>query len=183
MCDHPNSEKGECHCKVERVPNFAQPRLLLELAKKPAHGYELIERLGQEGSASPDPGNFYRILRSLEEEGLVCSTWDTPNTGPAPRSGRPRRRRPDAPAAGALEGRGPHAPVVAKGGGAARARGRGRGALRPGPPAAAGAADRGVDQQAPNRVDRAGQRGRRRNRRAQQPQQRRSQPGMGWPYP
>ena len=84
MCDQ-HSEKGECHCKVERVPNFAQPRLLLELAKKPTHGYELIERLGQEGSASLDPGNFYRMLRSLEEEGLVCSTWDTQSTGPARR--------------------------------------------------------------------------------------------------
>ena len=85
MCDNQHSGEGECHCKVERVPNFAQPRLLLELAKKPAHGYELIERLGQEGTASPDPGNFYRMLRSLEEEGLVCSTWDTHNTGPARR--------------------------------------------------------------------------------------------------
>ena len=87
MCDDQKNSpiEGECHCKVERVPNFAQPRLLLELAKKPAHGYELLERLGQEGSAVPDPGNFYRMLRSLEEEELVCSTWDTQNTGPARR--------------------------------------------------------------------------------------------------
>jgi PadR family transcriptional regulator PadR len=84
MCDHHLGE-GECHCKIERVPNFAQPRLLLELAKKPAHGYELIDRLGQADNLSPDPGNFYRMLRSLEEEGLVCSTWDTQNTGPARR--------------------------------------------------------------------------------------------------
>jgi len=85
MCDNHHSGEGECRCKVDRVPNFAQPRLLLELAKKPAHGYELIERLSQEGAAGPDPGNFYRTLRSLEEEGLVCSTWDTQNTGPARR--------------------------------------------------------------------------------------------------
>ncbi len=84
MCDEHHSGEG-CHCKVERVPNFAQPRLLLELAKKPAHGYELIERLGQDNSISPDPGNFYRMLRSLEEEGLVCSTWDTSTSGPARR--------------------------------------------------------------------------------------------------
>jgi PadR family transcriptional regulator, regulatory protein PadR len=45
----------------------------------------LIERLSQEGAAGPDPGNFYRTQRSLEEEGLVCSTWDTQNTGPARR--------------------------------------------------------------------------------------------------
>jgi PadR family transcriptional regulator PadR len=85
MCENHFSKEGECHCKVERVPNFVQPRLLLELAQKPAHGYELIERLSQEGEASPDPGNFYRMMRSLEEEGLVCSTWDTQNSGPARR--------------------------------------------------------------------------------------------------
>lgn len=85
MCDQQDAGKSECHCKVERIPNFAQPRLLLELAKKPAHGYELIERMGQDGSVPPDPGNFYRMMRSLEEEDLVCSTWDTQNTGPARR--------------------------------------------------------------------------------------------------
>lgn len=85
MCDHHPQGEGACPCKVERVPNFVQPRLLLELARKPAHGYELIEHLGQEGGATPDPGNFYRMLRSLEEEGLVCSTWDTQNSGPARR--------------------------------------------------------------------------------------------------
>ncbi len=85
MCDCSSSENQTCRCKVERVPNFAQPRLLLELAKKPAHGYELIERLGQADNQTPDPGNFYRMLRSMEEDGLVCSTWDTPNSGPARR--------------------------------------------------------------------------------------------------
>jgi poly-beta-hydroxybutyrate-responsive repressor len=84
MCEGKNSEEG-CNCKVERVPNFAQPRLLLELAKKPAHGYELIEHLSDAGGMAPDPGNFYRVLRSLEEDGCVCSTWDTQNTGPARR--------------------------------------------------------------------------------------------------
>ena len=89
MCDHDKHGKHtggeECQCRVERVPNFAQPRLLLELAKKRAHGYELIELLSQEGGVAPDPGNFYRILRMLEEDGCVCSTWDTQNTGPARR--------------------------------------------------------------------------------------------------
>jgi PadR family transcriptional regulator, regulatory protein PadR len=85
MCNKRKINEGECRCKVERVPNFALPRLLLELAQKTSHGYELIERLGQEGNATPDPGNFYRMLRSLEEDGLVCSTWDTQNSGPARR--------------------------------------------------------------------------------------------------
>jgi PadR family transcriptional regulator PadR len=85
MCEDHLSEGSKCGCKIERVPSYAQPRLLLDLAKKPAHGYELIERLGQAYSAPLDPGNLYRLLRSLEEEGLVCSTWDTQNSGPARR--------------------------------------------------------------------------------------------------
>jgi PadR family transcriptional regulator PadR len=85
VCDDPRPNEEGCRCKVERVPNFAQPRLLLELAKKPAHGYELIEHLSESGGASPDPGNFYRVLRMLEEDGSVRSKWDTPTAGPARR--------------------------------------------------------------------------------------------------
>jgi poly-beta-hydroxybutyrate-responsive repressor len=61
-----------------------QPRLLLSLAQRKSHGYELMETLSQDGDA-PDPGSLYRTLRSLEEDGLVRSTWDTSNTGPARR--------------------------------------------------------------------------------------------------
>jgi PadR family transcriptional regulator PadR len=32
-----------------------------------------------------DMGNLYRILRSLEREGLVSSTWDELSPGPAKR--------------------------------------------------------------------------------------------------
>jgi poly-beta-hydroxybutyrate-responsive repressor len=85
MCEDNSSGNQECPCKRERTPNFVQPRVLLELAKKPAHGYELIERLSKEGGGPPEPGNFYRMLRSLEEDGLVSSTWKTQNTGPARR--------------------------------------------------------------------------------------------------
>ena len=85
MCDETDSGNPECPCKRERAPTFVQPRVLLELAKKPAHGYELIERLSKEGGGPPEPGNFYRMLRALEEEGLVSSRWNTQNTGPARR--------------------------------------------------------------------------------------------------
>jgi len=61
-----------------------QPRLLLALAQKKNHGYELMEILSREGD-SPDAGSLYRTLRSLEEDGLVCSSWDTSNAGPARR--------------------------------------------------------------------------------------------------
>ena len=85
MCEGGHSEAG-CRCQAGRMRGLVQPRLLLQLARKPAHGYELMEALdeGAEGQA-PDPGTLYRTLRGLEEDGLVCSTWDTEGAGPARR--------------------------------------------------------------------------------------------------
>jgi poly-beta-hydroxybutyrate-responsive repressor len=61
--------------------------LLLLLAKKAAHGYELMDALrsvpGDENLA--DPGMLYRTLRQFEQDGLVTSTWDTDKSGPARR--------------------------------------------------------------------------------------------------
>jgi poly-beta-hydroxybutyrate-responsive repressor len=62
-----------------------QPRLLLLLAQKPAHGYELMDSLGQDDDASADPGLLYRTLRQFEHDGLVSSSWDTEGRGAARR--------------------------------------------------------------------------------------------------
>ena len=65
---------------------FVQPWLLLLLARKPAHGYELMEQLSRdEDTPAADPGLLYRTLRQFEEEGLVRSTWDTSSAGAARR--------------------------------------------------------------------------------------------------
>ena len=84
MCnDHHSGDTG-CRCLGGRLRGMIQPRLLLSLAQQKSHGYELMEILSQEGDA-PDPGTLYRTLRSLEEDGLVSSSWDTSNAGPARR--------------------------------------------------------------------------------------------------
>ena len=71
------------HARVER---FAEPALLLLLAEQPAHGYELLERLPSlTGGERVEMGNLYRLLRALEEEGVVSSTWDASAAGPAKR--------------------------------------------------------------------------------------------------
>jgi len=86
MCNNAKGSAGGCHCRGGLLRGFIQPRLLLQLAKQPAHGYELMETLNQAGDlASSDPGNLYRELRGLEEEGLVRSNWDTSGAGPARR--------------------------------------------------------------------------------------------------
>jgi PadR family transcriptional regulator, regulatory protein PadR len=73
------------HARVER---FVEPVLLLLLRERPMHGYELIERLPEVAGDElrVDVGNLYRILRALEEEGLVTSEWSADLPGPAKRT-------------------------------------------------------------------------------------------------
>lgn len=69
--------------KIER---FIEPCLLLLLAEKPAHGYELIEPLSQfDFEPNVDPGQIYRTLRRMEKHGFVVSNWETGKAGPARR--------------------------------------------------------------------------------------------------
>jgi poly-beta-hydroxybutyrate-responsive repressor len=70
-----------------RVERFGEPALLLLLAGRPTHGYELLERLPDLlGDERVDVGNVYRALRSLEDEGLVTSEWSADLPGPAKRT-------------------------------------------------------------------------------------------------
>jgi PadR family transcriptional regulator PadR len=62
--------------------NFLRPALLLLLREQPAHGYELMERLGRLGFRANDPGGLYRTLRALEAGGLVRSAWQPSSAGP-----------------------------------------------------------------------------------------------------
>jgi PadR family transcriptional regulator, regulatory protein PadR len=67
---------------------FVTPAVLLLLAQAPAHGYDLMARLGDvypRSGGLPDPGTFYRVMRSMESEGAVVSSWETPSAGPARR--------------------------------------------------------------------------------------------------
>ena len=90
------------HARVER---YVEPSLLLLLRERPLHGYELLERipeLGVEGRV--DIGNLYRLLRSLEDEGLVSSEWSADLPGPAKRT---YELTDDGPPAARPLGRGP----------------------------------------------------------------------------
>ncbi len=72
-----------------RIERFVEPAILLLLDEGPRHGYELIERLPElAGEERVDVGNLYRILRALEEEGIVESEWRADLPGPAKRTYR-----------------------------------------------------------------------------------------------
>ena len=69
-----------------RIERFVEPALLLLLAERPAHGYELVEPVSELLPGERiDMGNLYRVLRALEEDGLVTSEWDAAEPGPARR--------------------------------------------------------------------------------------------------
>lgn len=67
------------------VRSMLQPFLLLLIHERPSHGYDLIERLAGMGVAGVDPGHAYRVLRGLERERLLRSSWVPSDAGPARR--------------------------------------------------------------------------------------------------
>ncbi len=76
-----------CTCYNERQSRWVEPSVLYLLWYKAKHGYELMVDLPHLGfiKGAADPGSVYRMLRHLEENGLVESEWDTTGTGPAKR--------------------------------------------------------------------------------------------------
>lgn len=65
--------------------NWLVPILLLMLREWSSYGYELMERVATFGLATMNRGTFYRTLRQMEKDGMVSSSWDTSETGPARR--------------------------------------------------------------------------------------------------
>jgi len=63
------------------------PAILAALTKEPTYGYSLIEKLEEIGINVSlfHPSIIYRTLRMMEMEGLVTSTWDIRDVGPARR--------------------------------------------------------------------------------------------------
>ena len=79
-------ERGDWEVRA-RVERFGEPALLLLLAERPTHGYELLERLPPLlGEERVDVGNLYRVLRALEEDGVVTSEWRADLPGPTKRT-------------------------------------------------------------------------------------------------
>ena len=62
--------------------------LLIALIDESGHGYALIDRVQQiiGDQASADPGSVYRILRLLEEAGMITSSWELGGAGPQRRT-------------------------------------------------------------------------------------------------
>lgn len=60
--------------------------VLLIIAEKPSHGYEIANKLSDFGvilTGIGQMGNLYRTLAKLEEMGFVVTDWDTTDSGPS----------------------------------------------------------------------------------------------------
>ncbi len=72
-------ESGPCRQRKRRgMRLILRPSLLLMLAEKEAHGYDLYDQLASLGFDSDclDSSIIYRDLRDMEEMGLIGSEWD-----------------------------------------------------------------------------------------------------------
>jgi hypothetical protein len=67
--------RGRGRGRYRRVARMLEPALLLLLHHGPAHGYTLMERLGEFGLEGLNPSVVYRVLRDMESRGWVSSTW------------------------------------------------------------------------------------------------------------
>ncbi len=61
--------------------------ILASIAESTTHGYDLVQQITTLAAdlVCIDPGSMYRLLRELEEQGLVASSWQTPESGPSRR--------------------------------------------------------------------------------------------------
>ena len=89
MPDHQRDRRKRRHGRSRRsgaVARFVEPAVLLLLREGNAHGYELADELTAFMPVQRvDVGNLYRLLRKLEDDGLVSSEWDEGEAGRAKR--------------------------------------------------------------------------------------------------
>lgn len=70
---------------VPSLRDMLGPYVLLALSLQRAHGYMIEEYLNGLGFLNIQMSTLYRALRRLEREGLVSSSWESGEAGPARR--------------------------------------------------------------------------------------------------
>ncbi len=68
-----------------RAGHMLEPALLCSLLEGPAHGYALVEKLGDFGLETVSLRRVYRAMQRMEEMGWVSSDWEPDRTQGPPR--------------------------------------------------------------------------------------------------
>jgi DNA-binding PadR family transcriptional regulator len=81
----PRSQKGldfvACACTGRTLGKLVRPYILALLTNGPAHGYALLNQLAEAG-VEPDHSVVYRVLNSMEKEGMLTSRKVAAGSGP-----------------------------------------------------------------------------------------------------
>ena len=77
-----------CACEGHTLDRLLQPTVMALLSEGPRHGYELVERLSESpllAGTKPNDTGVYRLLKLLEEQGLVRHELTESRSGPSKR--------------------------------------------------------------------------------------------------
>lgn len=79
-------ELDQCACSGRTLDRLLRPAVLALLAREKTHGYNVVQKLKELetfSEAPPDTSGVYKALKSMEEEGLISSSWEFGESGPA----------------------------------------------------------------------------------------------------
>jgi DNA-binding PadR family transcriptional regulator len=79
---------NQCACSGKTLARLLRPALLALLARGETHGYDLVQQihgLPMFTDTPPDTSGIYKLLKSMEREGLVSASWELGESGPAKR--------------------------------------------------------------------------------------------------
>ena len=79
---------NQCACSGKTLARLLRPAVLALLVREKTHGYDIVQQLhGLEIFAGfpPDTSGVYKVLKSMEREGLVSASWEFGGSGPAKR--------------------------------------------------------------------------------------------------
>lgn len=79
---------NQCACSGKNLARLVRPAVLALLTRGETHGYDLMQQLcglAIYADAPPDTSGVYKVLKTMEQEGLVSSSWEPGGSGPAKR--------------------------------------------------------------------------------------------------
>ncbi len=81
----------DCPCSGGSLAKLVHPVVMMLLAESPRHGYRIVQEAAKTpilAGSRPDRTGVYRVLRNLERQGFVVSSWELSESGPARKSYR-----------------------------------------------------------------------------------------------
>jgi DNA-binding PadR family transcriptional regulator len=79
---------SQCACSGKTLARLLRPAVLALLVRRETHAYDIAQQLhglAMFADLPPDTSGIYKVLKSMEREGLVSARWQPGDKGPAKR--------------------------------------------------------------------------------------------------